>query len=157
MKKRPSWRNLGFTKTLFLLGKTNDFQLWGPLEINDFPAQNADAKRSAPKLEISSILGPFSDPKLTRKAMRNGACFATLCKLPGNQRKLTGRTTFGLPIWLRKWLGLLDLLLVALIISASFSEGHAEAVLRRYGNHAGRTGNHRGSQLLDYQTGYAND
>ena len=95
-------------KTLFLLGKTNVFQLRRPPEIIKFAARNQDVKQTAPKLEISLIFGPFSDPKSTRQAMRNRTCFATLWKSPGNQLKLTGLTTFGLPIWLRKWLGLLD-------------------------------------------------
>ena len=108
----PVGRSCVLRKNLFYLGKTNDFQLWGPPEINDFPARNAHAKQSAPKLEISSIFGPFSGPKSTRKAMRNGACFATLCKPPASRRK-PGRTgAFGLSIWLLIWLGLVDFLLL---------------------------------------------
>ena len=39
--------------------------------------------------------------------MSNEACFATLWDLPGSRRKSTGGIVFGLPIWLRIWLGLL--------------------------------------------------
>ena len=87
-------------KTLFFLSKINDFQPRALPKIMNFASRNANAKRKALKFEISSIFGSFWLPKSTRKAMRNGACFATLWKSPGTRRKLASRGAFGLSIWL---------------------------------------------------------
>ena len=111
-------------KTLFLLGKIKVFQLWGPPEIIKFAARNEDVKQTAPKLEISTIFGAFWPLKSTRKAMQNRVCFATLCNSPAPRRKSARAGAFGLSIWLFIWLGLVDLLLVALIIRVGCSEGH---------------------------------
>ena len=59
----------GYEKRCFC-NETNDFQLRAPLEINDFPARNADAKRSAPKLEISYFLKGFGLRNEPRKRYR---------------------------------------------------------------------------------------
>ena len=69
----------------------------------------------------------------------NEACFATLWKSPASRRKLTGIATFGLRKWLCIWLGLLDLLLVALIIKVSSATCNAynhclsSQILPKYG------------------------
>ena len=59
--------------------------------------------------------GSKSDPE----RLQNEACFATLCKLPASRRKSTGLSVCKASKWLGIWLGLLDLLLVALGIKVS--------------------------------------
>ena len=66
-EKRPVEGKLILWKTMFSLDKINDFQLWGPPEIISFATRNANAKRSAPKLEISSIFKVFGLPNRPEK------------------------------------------------------------------------------------------
>ena len=102
-------------KTLFLPSKIKVFQLLGPPEIIKFAARNEDVKQTAPKLEISQIFGRFWPAKSTRKATRNGACFATLWKSPVARRKSANRGGFGLSIWLLIWLGLVYIIFAYLL------------------------------------------
>ena len=74
------------------------------------------SEKCASNIDFRIHFGLPKPPKSLLKAMRNEACFATLWNSRGNRRNLTGAIGFGLPKWLCIWLGLLDLLLVALII-----------------------------------------
>ena len=67
------------------------------------------SEKIALKSNLGIDFGFPKPPKLLQKAMLNEACFATLWKSPQSRRKSTGVIAFGLPIWLRIWLGLLYL------------------------------------------------
>ena len=77
-------------KSLFYHSKINVFHVRGPPEIDVFTFQNACSKRTSAKHGFEPLSASICDPFLSQNAMPNEACFATLWKSPGNQRKLTG-------------------------------------------------------------------
>ena len=85
-------------------------------------------KKTSPKSILASPNLPKS-MKSHKISKTNEACFATLCNPRASRRKLTGVIAFGPPIWLRIWLGLLDLPLVALIIEISPSTWNVSLML----------------------------
>ena len=60
------------------------------------------SKKLAKKSNFGIHFGFQNRPRWLRKATQNEACFATLCKLPGSRRKLTG----GSVCKASKWLGI---------------------------------------------------
>ena len=93
-------------------------------------------KKKALKSNLGIDFGLPKPLKLLQKAMLNEACIATLWKSFGNRRKSTGPSVCEASDWLRIWLGLLDLPLVALIIKVRFATWHAPRIflLTRRGN-----------------------
>ena len=105
-EKQISW------KTFFLLGKTKVFQPWSPPKIIKFAARNEDVKQSAETrnfTDFQKILTSKIDPK--SDAERSQFCDAM--QITRESAKSNGPhdfwTTNFMAIWLRKWLGFLDL------------------------------------------------
>ena len=97
-------------KSVFSCRKIAIFQLSSLQKSNKTRCKN-DIKKNIEKMLRKSNFGlhvGLQNPlKSLRKAMRNEACFATLCNSPGSRRKLTETMVCIASKWLRIWLGLL--------------------------------------------------